>query len=597
MTSTEKTPTGAENITWDLGDLYASPDDPRIATDIAASLALAKELAEKYHGRVASLSAAELAEAMGQAEQLQQMLGRLGSYASLLWTTDTQNPEIGKLRARIQEHYVEINQLTLFFELEWVKAPDSVMAHLKAPELRRYRHYLTTARSYRDHTLSEPEEKVLTQASLTGMSAWGRFFDELMSGLKYDYEGREVTQSEILTLIKDPDREVRRQAADSVTQTLAKQTHATTYIYNMMLLERQTQDKMRGYPSWVSYRNLSNQVSDETVEALVNAVTSRYDVVNRYYKLLAKRLGLDKLYDYDRYAPVELSKKEVHWSEAQGMVLEAFGKFSPRMQSIAGEFFEKRWIDARIKPGKRGGAFCSPSTTDLHPYVFLNYDGTLDTVMTLAHELGHGLHFYLARPRGEFESGTPLTTAEMASTFCEMVVFDDLIARETDPHIRFSMRMDKVADSFATIYRQISMNRFEHATHTARRGGGELSTAQISDLWMQTQQAMFGDSLHLREEYSTWWSYIPHFLHTPGYVYAYAFGELLVWALYARYQAEPAGFADNYLDVLAAGGSDYPHRILAPLGVDLQDPHFWNEGVGLLDAFLKQTEADAQALA
>jgi oligoendopeptidase F len=312
--------------------------------------------------------------------------------------------------------------------------------------------------------------------------------------------------------------------------------------------------------------------------------------------LLKNLLGLDELYDYDRYAPIEKVKKAIVWDDARDIVLDAFSGFDGNMANIAGEFFQKNWIDAAIKPGKRGGAYSASTSVDVHPYVFMNYDGDARSVMTLAHELGHGVHQYLAREQGELLSDTPLTTAEMASTFGEMLVFEHLTAREESPAVRLSMRMEKISSTFATIFRQVSMNRFEHAIHTARREQGELNTEQISDFWQQTQQAMFLDSVTMRDDYRLWWSYVPHFLQTPGYVYAYAFGELLVWALYARYQSSSSGFAARYLDVLRAGGSNYPHQILAPLDVNLKDPQFWHEGLGLLDDFVAQTEADAAAL-
>lgn len=595
MTSPEKL-TGAESILWDLSDLYTSPSDPKIESDMHRSREQAEAFAAQYYGKVASLNAVELAEAMRDLEKLYHVLSCLSAYAFLIWSTDTQNPDLGQLRAKIQEHLAEINQKILFFELEWVNAPEENAQLTHDPVLDGYQHYLRVSRLSQPYTLSEPEEKVISQLNLTGVSAWNRYFGEITSNFRYPWEGQEITQSEIMTLIKDPNRDTRRKAADVITEVLGQNSHATTFVFNMILLDKANSDKMRGYPTWVSSRNLSNQVEDETVEALIHAVTSRYDIVGRYYDLLRQQLGVDELYDYDRYAPLEEVKKEVSWGEGKDMVLNAFGQFDEEMGAIASEFFEKNWIDAPIKMGKRGGAYCASPSVTVHPYVFMNFDGTEDSVMTLAHELGHGIHGYLARQQTEFQADTPLTTAEMASTFCEMLVFDYLIERETDPKTRFAMRMGRTADAFATIFRQVSMNRFEHAMHTARRQGGELSTAQLSALWMETQTPMFGKSLTLREEYSLWWSYIPHFLGTPGYVYAYAFGELLVWALYARYQAEPQGFAEKYRAVLRAGGSDYPHNILAPMGVNLQDPDFWHEGLGLLDDFVAQTEADARHL-
>lgn len=596
MTANGQVLTGAEDVLWDLSDLYAAPDDPKIEADMQAALDQAAAFAEKYHGKVASLTAEQLAAAVGELEAIVTLLSKLGSYAQLIWSTDTQNPVLGKLVAKTQEHDAKVRQLVLFFELEWATAPDEVAALADDPALKRYRHYLKVERLFKPYRLSEPEEKLMSQLSLTSNNGWVRYFDEVMSSLSYEWEGKQITQSEILNKLYDPDRDVRRRAAASITDTLAASKHATTFIFNMILLDKASRDKVRGYKSWVSEMNLHNQVEDETVETLVSAVTGRYDIVARFYRLLKKLLKVDELFDYDRYAPLEEKKTFINWSTARDIVLKAYAGFHPQMADIAGLFFDKRWIDAPIKSGKRGGAYSHPVSAAVHPYVFMNYDGDARDVMTLAHELGHGVHQYLSREQGELQAGTPLTTAEMASTFGEMLVFDYLVAEQPDPAVRLSMRAQKIGETFATVFRQVAMNRFEDAIHTARREQGELSTDQFSEMWLATQRPMFGDSLTIRDDYGLWWSYIPHFLHTPGYVYAYAFGDLLVWALYARYKRSQNGFAEAYIDVLRAGGSDFPHHILKPLGVDLQDPQFWREGLGLVEEFVAQTEADAAKL-
>ncbi|HLA44775.1 MAG TPA: M3 family oligoendopeptidase, partial [Aggregatilineales bacterium] len=547
-------------------------------------------------GKIAGLDAEELRVALNEIEAIVTVLQKIGSYAWLIWSTDSQNPELGKLLAKAQEHEAKISQTVLFFELEWANAPDEVEKLADHPVLEPYRHYLKIERLNKPYRLSEPEEKLMSQMDLSGASGWTRYFGEVMSNQRFPWEGEEITQSEILSKVKDPDREIRRRAADVITDVLTKNLHTTTFVFNMILLDKSSRDNIRGYKNWVSSRNLANQVDDATVEALIDAVTGRYDIVARYYRLLKKVLGYDELYDYDRYAPVEETQIDISWGEARDIVLNSFSGFDPRMADIAGQFFEKNWIDAAIHMGKRGGAYSASTSARVHPYIFMNYDGHATDVMTLAHELGHGVHQYLSRDKGELQAHTPLTTAEMASTFGEMLVFDYLTARTDDPAVRFSMRMEKITDTFATIFRQVSMNRFENAIHTARREQGELSSEQLSDSWQQTQQAMFRDSVIIRDDYRIWWSYIPHFLNTPGYVYAYAFGELLVWALYARYQKSQNGFAERYLDVLRAGGSDWPHNILAPLDVDLKDPQFWHEGLGLIENFVTETEKDAESL-
>ncbi len=594
MTTTPQV--GAENVRWDLSDLYAGPDDPRLTADMAHTRTLATAFADTYRGRVATLSATEMAQALTEYETIVRLLIQIGAYAFLAWSADTQNPELGKLMARKSDHGAEIEQTLLFFELEWANAPAETAALVDDPALANYSHYLLQKRLLQPYTLSEPEEKVISQLSLTGSQGWHRFYEEISSKLTYEVNGKQLTYTETAKLLFSPDREMRKKAADAFTQVFNANSHTFTYIFNMVLLDKASQDKMRGYPTWISARNLANQVADETVEALVTAVTTRYDIVSRYYRLLQQQLGLDKLYDYDRYAPISQEEPKVDWQKAQEIVLQAFRQFDPRMADIAQKFFDHNWIDAPPQVGKMGGAYCYSTTSDKHPYVFMNYTGEMPQVMTLAHELGHGIHGYLARQQGELQAFTPITTAEMASTFCEMLVFDYLVQQQTDTAVRLAMRMRKMADTFATVERQIALNRFEHAIHTARREQGELDTHQFNQLWLQTQRDLFGESLTVRDDYQTWWMPISHFVSMTGYVYGYAFGELLVWALYARYKQQPEGFADRYLEVLRAGGSDWPHNILAPLGVDLQDPNFWHEGLDLFDQFIADMEADAARL-
>ena len=363
---------------------------------------------------------------------------------------------------------------------------------------------------------------------------------------------------------------------------------------NNILADKASDDRLRNYPTWISARNMSNEVDDATVDALVEAVTSRYDVVARYYNLKRRLLGLDGLYDYDRYAPLPAADRHYDWSEARDVVLNAYAGFDQRMADVASLFFERRWIDAAIRPGKRGGAFSAGTVPSVHPYILMNFEARPRDVMTLAHELGHGIHQKLAGVQGLLQADTPLTTAETASVFGEMLVFQDLLARENDPGVRLAMLTSKIEDSFATAFRQVSMNRFEHVAHTARRSEGELSTERLSELWMGSQRPMFGDSVTLTDNYALWWSYVPHFISTPGYVYAYAFGELLVLALYARFKQSSAGFADAYLAMLTAGGSNWPHEIVKPLGVDLTDPAFWQNGLGILDDMVRDAETLAQ---
>ena len=377
---------------------------------------------------------------------------------------------------------------------------------------------------------------------------------------------------------------------EAFTEGLLKHQHALTYTFNTRLADKASRDRMRGYPHWLTSRNLSNEVSDETVEALVEAVTARYDLVARYYRLKGRLLGLDELFDYDRYAPVAEADTQYPWAEARDLVLRSYGAFHPQMGEIAGYFFDRHWIDAPVAPGKRGGAFSHGAVPSAHPYVLMNYTGKVRDVQTLAHELGHGVHQYLARTQGPLHAGTPLTTAETASVFGEMLVFQQLMEEEESPHNRLAMLIAKIDDTLATVFRQTAMNRFEQRIHTARREQGELTAEQFGDYWMETQEAMFQGSVTLNDHYRHWWSYVPHFVHTPGYVYAYSFGELLVLALYARYQEEGDTFPAKYLGLLEAGGSDWPHVLVSRLGIDLTDLGFWHQGLSAIEALIIQAE-------
>ncbi len=589
-----ETSTGAENVLWDLSIFYSGADDPAIQRDMDEVRAQVEAYAGRYRGRVAQLSASEIADAIREAEAIQDRVGRIASFASLAFSVDTTDPALGALLQHVTEFSAEMQQKVIFFELEWKALDDEAAARiLDDPALGKYRHPLEAERRYKPYTLSEIEEQLLLEKDVTGRSAWARFFTQLTSSMRYEYDGRQITQSEVLKLLYEPDRAVRARAADSVTAGLRGKAMELTYIFNVLVADKASDDRRRGYPSWISARNLSNKAPDAVVEALIEAVTSNYELVMRHYRLKRTLLGLDELFDYDRYAPlpVEAAERDYRWDDARDLVLESYRRFSTRAGDILHRFFAENWIHAALMPNKRGGAFASPTVPSAHPFVLVNYTGKTRDVMTLAHELGHGLHMYLsAEAQGITGLYTPLTTAEMASTFGEMLVFDDLMQREPDAATRLAMLAGKIEDSFATIFRQVSMNRFEDRLHTMRRTQGELSHNQINSFWLETQRAMFGDSVTLRDDYGCWWSYIGHFVGMPGYVYAYAFGELLVLALFNLYKQRGADFVPQYLDVLAAGDSDYPDRILARVGVDLSDPAFWGEGLAILRGMIEQEE-------
>jgi oligoendopeptidase F len=584
-------PTGAENIVWDLSDLYVGVDDPAIEADISQVNEQAETFAATYRGKVTTLDNEGLHEAIAEFESITEMAYKLGSFAQLLWSTNTGNAQYGALMQRIREWGSQLQQKLVFFELEWTNAPDDFAQRMmQHPVLGHYKHWLETTRRYQPHRLSEPEEKILSEKSVTGRGAWMRFFSEYMGNLRYLFDGEELTQEGILSKLYVPERDVRQRAAATFTDTLKENLPVLTYVFNTLAADKASDDRLRSFPTWISSRNLDNEVSDDVVAALVEAVTSRYDIVARYYTIKRELLGVDELFDYDRYAPLPAAEGFYHFDQAKEMVLKAYYKFYPQMGEITELFFDHGWIDAPTVPGKRSGAFSASTVPSVHPYILLNYTATARDVMTLSHELGHGVHQYLSRDQGMLQAHTPLTTAEMASTFGEMLVFTDFMEQEADPKIQLAMLAHKIEDTFATVFRQISMNRFEHNMHTARREEGELTSERLGEIWMESQRAMFIDSVTMTDNYSYWWSYVPHFLQVPGYVYAYSFGELLVLALFARYRQEGADFAPRYLDVLKAGGSDWPEKILAPMGVDLTDPIFWQEGLREIEDLVAQLE-------
>jgi len=582
--------TGAADVRWTLDDLHDDRDG--LQDSLATAAEAAEAFANRYKGDIASLDPPALAEALDELEDIQDRLGRAYAFAYLHWSTDTNDGERGALLQSVREEYNQIQQTLLFFEVEWADVDDERAEEVLSHEaLADYRHYLETEQLKKEHVLTEPEEKVLSEKEISGKQAWTRYFDETLGATRYELDGEEVTQEEILSKLYEPEREVRREAALAFTEGLKENRRTMTFVFNTLLSDKASTDRLRGYDHWLESRNLSNEVDDETVQALIEAVTGRYDLVARFYTLKQQLLGLDELYDYDRYAPLGEADTTYAWDEARSMVVDAYGAFHGDMAGVAERFFDENWIDAAMAEGKRSGAFSHGTVPSAHPYVLLNYTGKARDVQTLAHELGHGVHQYLSGEQTIFHHGTPLTTAEMASVFGEMLVFQRLMREEDDPQNRLAMLVSKIDDTLATVFRQVAMNRFEERIHTARREDGELQPEQFDAHWMETQEAMFEGSVTLGEHYRHWWSYIPHFLHTPGYVYAYAFGELLVLALYARYREAGDAFADQYLDLLRAGGSDWPHELVDRVGVDLTDGEFWDHGLTQIEDLIEDAEA------
>jgi oligoendopeptidase F len=491
----------------------------------------------------------------------------------------------------VQEGATAIETKLLFFELEWAALDDGRAEELLAsPGLDLARHYLRSARRYRPHLLSEPEEKILAEKAIASSASWARLFGELLGALRVGLDDQDMTLDMALSRLQSPDRDERRTSAEAVTAALDPGLRTRGFIYNTLVYDKSVEDRLRSYPHWLASRNLSNEASDESVLALIEAVRRRYDIPQRWYTLKARLLGLDRLTDYDRAAPVLAEDVIVSYGAARELVLETYHSFSPAAGDVVKRFFDGEWIDAPARPHKRGGAFCSYTVPSVHPYVLLNFTARRRDVLTMAHELGHGLHAALAQPQGIFHQATPLTLAETASVFGETLVFERLLAEAPDDEQRLGLLAERIDGAVATVFRQMAMNRFEHLVHTGRRGEGELSVDRLNEFWVQTQAELFGDSVEITDGYRIWWSYIPHFINTPGYVYAYAYGQLLALSAYGRYREEGESFVPRYLELLAAGGSRSPEELAAIVGIDLADPGFWDAGLRLIEAQLSQAE-------
>jgi oligoendopeptidase F len=583
--------TGAEDIRWNLSDLFASPDDPRIETALCEQLERAKAFETQYKGKVATLEPRAFAAMMRELAEHEESSAKPDVYAYMLHSQDTQNHAAGRLLARVREASAARGSHMVFFALELAQIDDHHAAELFVhPESAPYRHTIEEARKFRPHQLSEPEERVLTDFSPVGTSAWVRLFDEMCARIHVHVDGQEMPLDQALTLLREADRQVRRKASAAVTEALRGDIRTRGYIFNIILEEKAIDDRLRHFSTWISARNLANETSDEAVQALVEAVTSRYDVCVRYYRVKRKLLNVGDLHEWDRYGPVSDTTRDLRWDDAKDLVLGSYRRFSKRAGTYIEEFFERGWIYAPVVPGKAGGAYCMPVTPRHHPYVLMNFTGKLRDALTLAHELGHGLHNRLASEQHIFDYHPPLTLAETASVFGEALTFDRIMAEEKDPKIRLAMLCSQCEDAFSTVFRQVAFNRYEDASHTARRTQGELSVEQLGELFQEKLQRMFGDALILTEEHKVWWSYVSHFLHTPGYVYAYAFGNLLAMSVYHRYLELGASFVDDYLEFLAAGGSTRPDELVRRIGMDITDPGFWDAGLTILDEMVTEVE-------
>jgi oligoendopeptidase F len=585
-------------VAWELDPLVEGRGEAGVRTLMQEATERAQAFAAAHAGKVAQLDAAGLRAAMEELAALHELVGRAGSWASLRFAVDTADPARGALLQEVQERGTAIQTALLFFELEWAALEDERAEQLLAdPGLAFCAHHLRSERRYRPYLLSEPEEKILAEKRISSTSAWSRLFAELTSALEVTLPGAEraVTLEQALARLSGPDREQRRVAAEAVTAALAPGIRTRASIYNTLLHDKAVEDRLRGYPHWLAERNLSNEASDASVQALVSAVRARYDVPQRWYRLKAKLIGVERLADYDRAATIADTDERFTWAQAREIVLGAYADFEPSLGALAKRFFDERWIDAPVRPGKRGGAFCAYTVPSAHPYVLLNYTARRRDVLTLAHELGHGVHAAMSAPQGVFHQGTPLTLAETASVFGEALVFGRLLEAAPSPASRLALLGEAVEGAIATVFRQTAMHRFEHLAHTERRERGELSVQRFGELWAQTQEELFGDAVEVTEGYRSWWSYVPHFINSPGYVYAYAYGQLLALSVYRRYEQEGRPFVKDYLRLLAAGGSRAPERLGELVGIDLADPGFWDAGLALVEQQLLAAEAAASS--
>jgi len=586
---------GATGIAWDLGPLMPGGADAAVVAGQGA-LSLAATFSEAHRSRIAAYDAAQLRDALDELERVNVAMTAALEYAVLRFEADTDPPAHGALLTELEELAAQVETLTTFFDLEWIAIDDDRADQLlEAPELEHYAHLLRQLRRTKPHRLSEPEERILTEKTVSGAEAWGRLLGEQLSGIEVELDGDRLDLEQALARLSYSDAEQRRRAAEAVSSGLASGVRTRAQILNVLLADHALDDRLRHYPHWLAELNMDNEASDESVEALVQAVVSRYDIPQRWVRIKARALGLERLRDYDRMAPVGRVPDEFEWAQAQELIVGVYSGFSTELGSAAKRFFEERWIDAEIRPGKVPGAYCATTIPDLHPYVLINFSGRLDDVLTLAHELGHGLHFLLASPRGLLQMQPPVTVAETASVFGETLTFAHLLSRAEDPAARFGLLAHRLDEVVATVFRQVAIHRFEDAIHRERRERGELSVDRIGEHWIAANRELYGDAMELTDGYRSWWSYATHVFSTPGYVYGYAYGQLMALSIYAQYLRDGDEFVPRYLELLKAGGSRSPAQLARIVGVDVSDRGFWATGLGLIERQLVEAEEAAEA--
>ena len=578
---------------WDLSDLYPGPRSDEVRRDLEQAAAAAEALHEEFAGRVTDLDGETLADLIARYEAIKETLERLTSYAYLVYCTAMDDAETAQFFQTVREETTATESRLLFLTLELNRIEDDALEDkLKAPALARYAPWVRDVRAFRPFQLSDEVERLLHEKQVAGRAAWMRLFDETMAALRFSVAGESLGSAEALNLLSDKDRDVRKEAAQALGTVLGENVRTFALITNTLAKDKEIEDQWRGFERPISARNLGNRVEDEVVDALIAAVEAAAPrLAHRYYALKARWMGVDRLDYWDRNAPLpEDDDRTIGWDEAASTVLAAYRTFSPALAGIGQRFFENDWIDVPVRNGKSPGAFAHPTVPGAHPYLLLNYQGKTRDVMILAHELGHGVHQVLAGGQGLLLAETPLTLAETASVFGEQLTFRALLDGESEPERRRIMLAGKVEDMLNTVVRQVAFCAFERRVHEERRAG-ELTPERLSEHWLAVQSESLGPALRFHDEYRFYWAYIPHFIHSPFYVYAYAFGECLVNALYAVYRAEPAGFEQKYLDMLRAGGSLRHRELLAPFGLDASEPAFWSRGLDVIAGFVDELEA------
>jgi oligoendopeptidase F len=587
----------AKGIQWNLSELYTGPDDPRIEADLAEARRQAEAFAQNYRGKVTSgeLDGRALANVLAEYEVLAELEHRPSFYASLLFASDTQNSKAQRLIQHTREAATEIANVLMFFSLELIGLDEQqAAALLAAPELAEYQHYLEALRRFKPYTLSEREEQLLNQKQLTSSSAFEQLYEELTGSLRFkltlDGEEQELTDGEVMALLRHPDREVRERAFTTFLDTHANHALVLTAIFNNIFLDHKIDCEMRRYPDVTLPTHLSNEIAPETVEAMMQAVERHYPLAQEYFRLKAQLLNVERLKNTDIYAPIEAEVEQLSFAQAQELILTAFGQFNEQFAALAADFFHKRWIDAEVRPGKRGGAFCAALSPRHHPYVLCSFNGTGRDVSTIAHELGHGIHYSLARRQTLLNYDAPLVLAETASVFAEIVLTRHLLAQAKSAAARRGILCETLEEMYGTVFRQTALTRFEMAAHQQRKDG-QLATDDLSAIWLREQEKVFGASVEMIPAYRWGWTYIGHFIHSRFYCYSYSFGELLTLALYQRYLDEGAAFVPGYLRLLESGGSQRPEHALARIGIDINQPEFWDRGFRVIQGLLDDLRA------